>query len=246
MRNKVCGIYKITSPSGSVYIGQSTDIKSRFSKYRKAVYLPQPRLLKSLQKYGVNNHTFEIIQECDKDDLNNLEKYWIEKYKSFNTEHGLNLQSGGHNHYSFTDEVRKKQSETRRKLGIRPPVNYGKDNVNYGKPVSEERKLKQRNSLKKHYLTLNKEDKDKLSKKLSDKLKERWKNNPNWRINKFGKNHHNSKPILQLSKDGVVIKEWESQREAARELKIDFRNLSSYINRERHRKDLGGFFWKFK
>jgi hypothetical protein len=32
--SKICGIYKITSPSGKVYIGQSVDIKRRFTTYK--------------------------------------------------------------------------------------------------------------------------------------------------------------------------------------------------------------------
>lgn len=64
--NKICGIYKITSPSGRIYIGQSEDINRRFHQYKKLNCKKQWLLYKSFVKYGVDNHIFEIIVECDK------------------------------------------------------------------------------------------------------------------------------------------------------------------------------------
>jgi len=67
MNNKTCGIYKITSPSGRVYIGQSVDILHRFKTYVK-MYVKnekQVKLFRSFTKHGVENHTFEIIEECE-------------------------------------------------------------------------------------------------------------------------------------------------------------------------------------
>ena len=53
------------------------------------------------------NHTTEILIECDVSELNDKEIYFIEKYQSFNTEHGMNLHSGGNNH-KVSDETREK------------------------------------------------------------------------------------------------------------------------------------------
>lgn len=63
------GIYKIVSPSGKVYVGQSVDINTRFSKYR-SLYCPgQRRLCASFKKYGVLSHAFEIIEEISDEAL---------------------------------------------------------------------------------------------------------------------------------------------------------------------------------
>lgn len=49
-----CGIYKITSPSGRVYVGQSVDIERRFAEYRRNGSAKKQRRLASeadLRKY---------------------------------------------------------------------------------------------------------------------------------------------------------------------------------------------------
>lgn len=70
------GIYKITSPSGKIYIGQSVDILSRINKYKNAKCITQPIILKSILKYGWENHLFEIVLECEKSELNEKERYY--------------------------------------------------------------------------------------------------------------------------------------------------------------------------
>lgn len=72
-----CGIYKITSPSGKIYIGQTVDIERRFSEYRrKGSAKKQRRLFNSFAKYGVDSHIFEIVCECPPSDLTRLEREW--------------------------------------------------------------------------------------------------------------------------------------------------------------------------
>ena len=103
------GIYKITSPSNKVYIGQSTNIEKRWSGYstNKKKIKEQTKLFNSFRKYGVDNHKFEIIEECVKDKLNDREIYWIEFYNSVNV--GLNVSKGGH--YFWEVNKGKKHSE---------------------------------------------------------------------------------------------------------------------------------------
>ena len=84
------GIYKIISPNGKVYIGQSRDLEKRkfqYSKYLKR-YCRQLKLVNSINKYGWELHIFEIIEYCDFDLLNIRERYWQEFYNSI--EKGLN------------------------------------------------------------------------------------------------------------------------------------------------------------
>lgn len=47
---------------------------------------------------------------------------------------------------------------------------------------------------------------------------------------KFGKDHHGSKPIIQLTKDGVFVKRWENAREIQRNIGIDYRFISRCCN----------------
>jgi len=73
-----CGIYKITSPSGKIYIGQSSNIDWRWEQYQKypSSYIGQTRLYNSIQKYGYDNHKLEIIELCSVEQLDEKEVYW--------------------------------------------------------------------------------------------------------------------------------------------------------------------------
>lgn len=105
MENKtICGIYKITSPSGKVYIGHSKDIKDRWLDYKRKVCKKQRRLYNSLVKYGSEKHTFEIIEECIFEELNKRERHWQDFY-DVTSKKGLNC------HLTKTDELKLVHSE---------------------------------------------------------------------------------------------------------------------------------------
>lgn len=107
---KICGIYKITSPSKKIYIGQSVDCLKRFGSYSRCGCLSQPKLLNSLKKYGYGKHKFEILQQCNRDELSGLEKYYVDLFQTFNNEHGLNIRDGGGNRAVNSEEQKNKTS----------------------------------------------------------------------------------------------------------------------------------------
>lgn len=111
--NKICGIYKITSPSGKIYIGQSNNIFRRKWEYASKKCCDQPKLYNSIIKYGWENHNFEIIYECNENELNYYERYYINYYSSFNSKHELNLTEGG-DHYKLSKETKQKISKSRK------------------------------------------------------------------------------------------------------------------------------------
>lgn len=86
------GIYKITSPSGKVYIGQSVNIEKRFKQY-KCLYNSrnQKALHYSFLKHGVENHIFEVIEECNINSLNERERFWQDFYNVIKK--GLNCKT---------------------------------------------------------------------------------------------------------------------------------------------------------
>lgn len=90
-QKKMIGIYKITNPIGQVYIGQSKNINDRFAFYKRLACKGHRRLYQSLVNYGVLNHTFEVIKECNKNELNKYERYYQQLYECI-TEKGLNCQ----------------------------------------------------------------------------------------------------------------------------------------------------------
>ena len=113
------GIYKITSPSNRVYIGQSIDINKRFYNYSLKHCKFQTKLLRSFNKYDVNSHIFEILEECDELELNDRERFWQDYYES-NTQKGLNCRLTKTN-----DKSGKLSEETKLKM-----VNARKLNIN--------------------------------------------------------------------------------------------------------------------
>jgi group I intron endonuclease len=86
----ICGVYKITSPSGKVYVGSSMHILKRWWYYRKMRCKEQVKIYNSFVKHGVDNHIFEIVKECSFEDLF---KYEREIGVELNVvENGLNLK----------------------------------------------------------------------------------------------------------------------------------------------------------
>lgn len=92
------GIYKITRlKTGEVYIGRSTDVKTRFQQHCKSCYhcgvISRSKLHTVMENDGIWNFTFELLEEVPKEKLNEREKYWIEFYDS--KKYGLNEKAGG-------------------------------------------------------------------------------------------------------------------------------------------------------
>jgi group I intron endonuclease len=88
IEDSICGIYKITSPSGRVYIGQSINIKNRYRVHISSIDGVDTKLTRSFKKYGYESHLFEILSICNKSQLSELETHYIHKYNSL--EEGLN------------------------------------------------------------------------------------------------------------------------------------------------------------
>jgi len=98
------GIYKITNPKGKIYIGCTVDYIRRKKEYSKIYNSKgQTKLYNSFIKYGIENHTFDIIEECSEDILSEREIYWILKLNSI--QNGLNIRLGNRNG-SLTAETR--------------------------------------------------------------------------------------------------------------------------------------------
>ena len=116
------GIYKITNPLNKIYIGQSINIERRFKEYQKHQQITTigSKLFNSIKKYGCNNHQFEIIEECNLEQLNEKEIYWGLKFDVLG-KNGLNLRLGDSNGLC--------SEETKQKIGY---GNKGKLKPNAG------------------------------------------------------------------------------------------------------------------
>ena len=98
-----CGIYKIENKiNGKVYIGQSINIEERWKQHKRNYSFLTSNFYKAIQEFGINNFNWSIIEECNKKELNEKEKYWINFYDSINN--GYNMKIGGSYHKKLTDE----------------------------------------------------------------------------------------------------------------------------------------------
>ncbi len=113
MAEKICGIYKITSPSKRIYIGQSVDIYNRWRSHRSMACNKEiPILHNSMKKYGVKRHKFEIIARCAENELNDYEKFFIDLYDSTG-EKGMNVMGGGQYVHCLAEETKEKIRQVR-------------------------------------------------------------------------------------------------------------------------------------
>lgn len=138
------GIYKIISPSGKIYIGQSRNIDKRFQQYKKLKCAKQPRLYNSFIKYGIDTHIFEIVEKCEFDQLNNRERHYQDLY-NVTSENGLNCVLTETNILP-----RIVSEETKRKVGNRilsPETRLKMSLSRKGTKWSEETKQKVKNKV---------------------------------------------------------------------------------------------------
>jgi len=239
------GIYKITNPKGKVYIGQSINIEKRWKYYSSQYHNKsdkQNKLFNSFKKYGVNNHTFEILEECNINQLNEREIYWGNHFNCIDPDVGLNLRELGKQGI-WTEEAKQKLSQIH--IGKHKHTEESKAKISAKlkgtKYTDEQRKKCSENSgmkgkpnyvggSKKGWLRTQ-ESKNRISKSKQGKTQ------PN--ISKSLQ-----KPIEQYDLEGNFIKEWTSAKVAGETLNIS-NNGIGLCCRGKLKKSYG-FVWKYK
>ena len=223
------GIYKFTSPSNKVYVGQSVNITNRKHQHKcRNLNHIGLKLFNSFQKYGFENHLFELIEECSIEQLNEREIYW-KKYE-------LNKVNGDWNQVLFhelydrgtgprSEEVKNKISKSNMGKIISEETKLKMSKIMNGKKWSEEHKQKISHSMKGK--TKTNEHKTKLKLKSIQGI-----NNIK---------NKNSKPIIQFDIHMNIIKEWPSITEAKKYYKGDINACCSG-----KQKTSCGYVWKFK
>jgi group I intron endonuclease len=233
------GIYKIVSPTGKIYIGQSINIKNRKESYRRGHCKQQPKIYNSINKHGWKNHTHEVIEECILDKLNERETYWKQYYiDQYGWDRMLfcELYDNGGGPKSKETKQKMKQSHLGKKhspevcekmrqyhLGKKRPSHVGK-NISKSNTGNKKIRVKIRKDI-------GMPKPDEVKKKMS--------------LAKIGKMSTNpKKPILQFSVCGVFIKEWDSITSAGNFLNIPYGNITNCC--KGLKKQIGGFVWKYK
>jgi group I intron endonuclease len=151
------GIYLITNTvNNKVYVGKSgSSMEARW--YRESRGKTNRHFAAAIKKYGVDNFRFSVLVEA-KDHLNDLEKEYISKYRSYDPRFGYNKTLGGDggipteetrdhmikNHWSKrsnSDDIRKKISE-HTKMAMTPEISAKISAHNLGMKMSKETKEK--------------------------------------------------------------------------------------------------------
>lgn len=137
-------IYKLTSPSGKCYIGQTRRLNKRMNSYKRHACKSQQKLFHALNKYGFENFKVDILFEFKSNNedrliilLDAMEKFCIKKFKCL--EFGYNLRPGGSS-YKFTDEMRVRFSEIQKNRD--PEISKRIALAKTGSKHSDETKLK--------------------------------------------------------------------------------------------------------
>lgn len=132
------GIYKITNLiNGKIYIGQSVDINKRWRQHKRNAQIKgreyDKYLYRAFRKYGLENFSFEVIEECPRELLNEKETYYIQYYKANDETFGYNETSGYNQpQYGFQGENHPKHKLTEEEVYyIRECYNqhYDKDEI---------------------------------------------------------------------------------------------------------------------
>ena len=230
----IIGIYKITSPTGRIYIGQSSNMMKRWEKYAKLGSMRGQTILhRSFVKYGYKNHIFEKLEECEFEQLNIRERYWQDFYdvigkngmncvltetntlpRIVSDETKVNISNAVKNHFKNNPHPwtnRTHSEETKEKIR----------NTKLGKPVSDETREKiSKNSS--HYNLggeITKEHKDKISKTRLEKGVANRGNNPRAKI------------TLCLE-TGIF---YDCAKDASEALEIDYKTLIAMLNKNSKR-----------
>lgn len=106
------GIYKIQNKqNGKIYIGQSNDIERRFKEHCSPSRYKESRVPVDLaiHKYGIDAFTYEVVEECDIESLNEKEEYWIQYYDA--VQNGYNCSTGGNQQSIGSNNGRAKITE---------------------------------------------------------------------------------------------------------------------------------------
>lgn len=233
------GIYKITNNlNHHFYIGQSIHVQKRWKEHRRTFNenkMTTTVLQKAFHKYGFENFSFEIIEECEPDKLNEREIFYIATLKP---EYNMNEGGTGNKGYVVTDEIKRVLS-------------------NYGRKQWDSYDTETRNRIIKNQLTGPRKGKhrsEETKKLLSEKTKayfrrvggmseeQKQKISATHKGKKRPNDERNFKPVMGVSKNGITVY-FPSGKYAA--FILDINSSALYHCVAGHRPTAGGFTWKY-
>lgn len=224
MKEILCGIYCIKNRlNQKCYIGQAVDIYERWKRHKKLYDMCA--IHRAIQKYGINNFDFSIIELCPCELLDEKEIYWINYYNSY--QNGYNETSGGHRP---THTICDRPIEMYDLEG-----NYVKD---FSSMASAARELNCSISLINAVIH--------LRRPTAKGYQFKAKNDDTIQIKPFIKKKSGpvGKAVIQYDLNNNIINEYISISEAARQTGLHSQNISGVCRGIKH--TCGGYKWKYK
>ena len=128
-------IYKISSPSGKVYVGQTIDSLEQRIKGHKSKSTNCTLLKRAIDKYG-DQMRYEIIEQVPHKQLDDREVFWIKELNSL-APNGYNCSTGGNNKKVLTQVLKDniKKGLYTRKIERDGYLGYVRKDGKYFKPV---------------------------------------------------------------------------------------------------------------
>lgn len=228
-------VYKITNPNNRVYVGSTIDLERRIYQYKNNYFKAQIKIHRSIEKYGWENHIFEVIwtgnlrdmlkkeaefglklNVLDKDNLNLMLPKINDEFSCISEETRLKMSNSAKGKI-VSDYCKKRVSETHTGKIVSAETRKKMSEWQIGRKMSEEAKSKMRVA--------------KLGRIISEKTRQ------------VASDLH-SIPILQLDLEENLIKEWKSAAEAANILNLNAGHIRTCCRGER--KTHGKFKWKNK
>lgn len=217
------GIYTIRCLiDNKVYIGRSKNWKKRLNYHKKQLIKKihfNSHIQNAVNKYGIENFEFELLEEYEPKFLCSMENWWCNMLQAHNREYGYNIESTSpFGQITSSQETRNKQSFIAKNRN-----NETKEKIaNSRKFYSLESKIKMSNSQKGKIVSIETKNKMSESHKKRDYS-------------------FLDKKVYQYDLQNNFIREWGSIKKVKMTLKIS--NISSCANNKR--KTAGGFKWKF-
>lgn len=246
----LCGVYKIVNNiNGKTYVGQSINIKARWKDHINTLNRNDSHsvlLQRAWNKYGPENFSFEVLELCPEDMLDEVEVKYINFYDTI--KNGYNIESGGNKNKHLPEETKRKISNAHRGICFSEETKQkmsksrtGEGNSMYGRHHTEEAKRKMSEAKKGrpgHPSTEYQKERARLanlgkvvSEETRKKLSEAAKGRPAY--------NKNPRPVYCIELERV----FDTASDASKILNISSSNIIGCC--EHTRRTCGGYSWMY-
>jgi group I intron endonuclease len=230
-------IYKITSPTNKIYVGKTVNLSTRKSYYRSNNNKSQKIISNSIDKYGWDNHIFEVIDTTSIDSLNELEVKYIKELNSYHYDNpkGMNLTKGGDGSFGRKDSEETKLKRVSHHIGVKRS-----EKTKELMSLSKKGKPSSRKGVK-----LSNETKNRIGESNKGKVKPEsfYIQKKETSLINFIKKYGSILQIDPISKN--IIKEWvKLPIDISKELNLNYSSMLKTLKNKN--KTSGGFIWEYK